>query len=154
MFWKNAYFSYREIVRSVPAFQFRAANSNCLAWERHLGMFPNERCYLNIKGYFSVFGIICFSFNKFSCFRAITSVTRGKVSDVYQDSCSAFYLVWHPWLTVIWDLWEKGSWVTEWQIETFDNLVAVLVPLGSEVSRIVVIQFKVQGSASADARQW
>ena len=59
-----------------------------------------------------------------------------------------------PPLAVIWGLWEKGSWVTEWQIETFDNLVAVLVPLGSEVSRIVVIQFKVQGSTSADASQW
>lgn len=135
-FWKgtcpetNIYFSDWKINQYVLVFQSRGVIQIAQLEKKHLGIFPCERCYLNIKGYFFALWYHIFSFNKFTCFRTI------KFCYTWQSVLVCIKIPVHlllfeiPWHVVILGLGEKGSWVTEWQIEIFDNLRAGFVPIG------------------------
>lgn len=100
---------------------------------------------VNIKGYFSLLGIIYFSFNKFTRFRAITfCYMLQSVLMCIKIPVQHFILFEIPLHTVILGLGEKGSWVTDDKLKYLTIFLQFLVPLGSDVSMIVMIQFMAQ----------
>lgn len=126
----NIYFSYWKINQYVLVFQSRGAIQIAQLEKCTLEYFQMEDVTLIAKAIFFALWYYIFSFNKFTCFRAITFCHTWQSVLVCIKIPVHLLLFEIPWHIVIWGLGEKGSWVTEWQIEIFDNLRAGFVPIG------------------------